>query len=372
MWNKLFLTLLLFGISNEIFTDNLREKPIENRNLYLPFLLFLEPYPTTPTVIEKGKFSVDSGMAISNMIDNNNAFVDGTSGYSKYKPIYWKNYSDSFFNSKITPNTYYLSDYINYGRLEQQSHIKVDAEIERFHTKISYGLFKNIEVGFEITALSYNTGIFDKPITGYHRAVGIPYPLRDIYPDNKFGFELTDNTKYLIKGKPGTGLGDSVLDVKWQLRAQNGILPALAWINTIKIPTGNINLSMGTGKLDVATGISTKWNFYQFFSFLNLFGIIPSDPFNSREIHIKPFGAASTTLGYSFTEGFSVVGQMEIKGSPYRSGIKLLNQPAVILSFGFNWKIFSACALRVNFTEDPITRTVPDVSAHTSILCMSN
>ncbi len=370
MLYRFIILILLVGFSGNVTGDNLRERPIENRNLYLPFLLFLEPYATTPLTINKGKISVDSGIAISNMIDDNNAFIDGTSGYPKYKPLYWRNYSNLYFQGQITPTTYYLSELLTYGRLEQQSHLKVDSEIERFHNKISYGLFKNFEIGLEVTLLSYNTGVFDKPITGYHRAIGIPYPLRDIYPDNKFHFELTDNTKYLIKGKPGTGTGDSVLDMKWLFKLQTGFIPALAWINSFKIPTGNKSLFMGSGRADIATGISAKWNFYNFYSFLNLFGIIPSDPFNSREIHIKPFGTASTTLGYSFTDNFSLLAQLEIKGSPYHSNIKLLNKSAVILSFGFNWKIFSTCALRVNIMEDPITRTIPDVSAQSSLLCM--
>lgn len=372
MRNKIILVLLLYGISQEISSDPLRERPIENRNLYLPFLLFLEPYSTTPVTLEKGKVSADSGLAISNMIDNNNAYADSVSGYSKYKPFFWTNYSEAFSDGRLTPNSYYLSEYLTYGRLEQQSNVKLDGEIERFHAKISYGLFKNFEIGIEITALSYNTGIFDKPITGYHRGVGIPYPLRDIYPNNQFNFELTDNSHYLIKGKVGTSSGDSVFDTKWGLRKQAGILPALAWINSVKIPTGNVNFFMGSGKLDVATGFSSKWNFYKFYKFLNVFGIIPSDPFHSRDVHIKPFATASSTIGYSFNENFSILTQVDVKGSPYRSGITMINQPAILWSFGFNWKFGTSCALRVNFTEDPVTRTVPDVSAQGSVLCISN
>ncbi len=371
MLDKIILTLFLLAFSKEILSDSLRERPIESRNLYLPFLLFLEPYPTTPISLEKGQVSIDSGIAISNMIDNNNAGTD-VGGYSKYKPFYWGSYAEAFSNGNLTPNSYYLSEYLNYGRLEQQSHIRMDAEIERFHAKLSYGLFKNFEIGLEITALSYNTGILDGPITGYHRAINIHYPLRDLYPNDQFAFSLTDNTKTLIKAKTGTSSGDSVLDGKWQLLSQSGWIPAFAWVNSIKIPTGNSNLYMGTGKVDVASGISTKWNFYRFFKFLNVFGIAPSDPFNSREVHIKPYAAASSTLGYSFTENFSAVTQVDVKGSPYHSGIKMINQTAILWSFGLNWKIFTSCALRANLTEDPITRTVPDVSVQSSLLCMMN
>ena len=371
MLNKLILTILIIIFSSKIESDNLRERPIENRNLYLPFILFLEPYPTTPVTLEKGKFSLDSGMAISNMIDNNNAGTD-LGGYSKYKPLFWNNYAEAFSNRSLTPSSYYLSEYINYGRLEQQSHLKMDAEIERFHAKLNYGLWDKFEIGLEVTALSYNTGIFDGPITGYHRAINIPYPLRDIYPNDRFNFSLSDSTKTVIKSKTGTGFGDAVLDGKWQLSSQNGWLPTIAWVNSIKIPTGNTNLYMGSGKVDLSSGISAKWNFDKFFKFINLFGVSPSDSLNSREIHIKPFAAISSTLGYSFTENFSAVTQIEVKGSPYNSGIKMINQTAILWSFGFNWKIFTTCALRANLTEDPITRTVPDVSVQSSLLCMMN
>ena len=90
---------------------------------------------------------------------------------------------------------------------------------------------------------------------------------------------------------------------------------------------------------------------------------------DNREIHIKPFAAVSSTLGYSFTENFSTVTQIDIKGSPYHSEIKLINQPAILWSFGLNWKIFSTCAFRANLTEDPITRSVPEISVQSSLLC---
>ncbi|HNC55976.1 MAG TPA: DUF3187 family protein, partial [Leptospiraceae bacterium] len=306
----------------------------------------------------------------SNMIDNNNAQTD-YAGYTKYKPLFWSNYSDSFFGGRLTPLSYYLSEYFNYGSLEQQSHLKLDAEVERFHTKLSYGLFENFEIGFEITALSYNSGIFDGGINAYHRAVAIPYPLRDIYPNDQFAFSITDNHKPLVQAKPRTGLGDSVIDSKWRFLTQNNWIPTLAWVNTIKIPTGNSNYYMSSGKSDLATGFSAKWNFSDFFHFLNVFFVNTNDPFYSRDVKVKPYAAASYTIGYTLTEKFSAVTQIEYKGSPYHSSIQMINQSPVLWSFGFNWKIINSCSLRGNLTEDPITRTVPDISFQSSILCIS-
>lgn len=366
----LFISILIFGLS-EILADNLTERPIENRNLYLPFIFFLEPYPTTPITLKKGSFSIDSGLAISNMIDNNNAATD-YSGYTKYKPFFWSSYVDTFFGGNLNPTNYYLSDFFNYGRLEQQNHLKMDAEIERFHAKLAYGLFENFELGVEFTALSYNTGFLDAPITTYHRAIDIPYPLRDIYPNNQFAFSMTDSYQPLIQAKPRTGLGDTVLDGKWKLSAQNALLPALAWINTIKIPTGNTDYYMGSGKPELATGVSAKWNWNNFFQFLNIFGIKTSDPFHSKDVHVKPYAAASYSIGYKVTENFSAVTQVDYKGSPYHSSIHLINQNPVLWSFGFNWKLSNQCSLKTNLTEDPITRTVPDISFQTSLLCIKD
>ncbi|HNC56365.1 MAG TPA: hypothetical protein PLP33_13025, partial [Leptospiraceae bacterium] len=76
---SLLIILLSF---QKIAADNLVERPIENRNLYLPFIFFLEPYPATPVTLKKGSLSIDSGMALSNMIDNNNAQTD-YAGYTK-------------------------------------------------------------------------------------------------------------------------------------------------------------------------------------------------------------------------------------------------------------------------------------------------
>ena len=38
--------------------------------------------------------------------------------------LFWNNYAEAFSNRSLNPRSYYLSEYINYGRLEQQSNLK--------------------------------------------------------------------------------------------------------------------------------------------------------------------------------------------------------------------------------------------------------
>ncbi len=363
--------LFYFSFLQFAYADPVQERPIENRNLYIPNIFFFEPYPTTPKAIGEKKVSYLTGFSAANMIDNNNALGD-RSDISKIKPIYWSALANEFYDGKLNFQSYSNADFYLYGKLEQQRNVFVDVEVYRANHRVSYGLSKKIEVSAEVTILSYNKGFLDSVITGYHRAINTAYPLRDIYPDDKFHYSISDSSRILINAKPRTSLGDSVFDIKWQFLDGSKYYPMMALIVGTKIPTGHVAYSMGTGFFDFAGGLSMKYNFYDFFLFSNSFVKTNHKFFKSDEIQIIPTFQTAFTIGYHITERWAPIIQIEYKSSPYKTEIFPLFQPSIILSFGFNYKYSESCSSRFHIAEDPAfeSRTVPDVGGQISVFCI--
>ena len=362
---------LFFLIGKSLFSDVSHIRPIENRNLYLPNLFFIEPYPTTSQVVEKGKSYWTVAYSNSNMIDDNNALVDKSS-YPKWKPFYNQKIAENAYEGQITPFTYYNTEYYYYGRLAEQQRVRIDAEVSRGSFKYAYGIRDKLELGVELTLLSYNTGILDKPITAYHRASGIPYPLRDIYPDNKMSFIMTDSTSTIINAKPRTGLGDSVVDLKWNLLAENSFIPSLSLVSLVKIPTGFRNYAMSSGKFDLGGGVVLQNSWKDFVFFLNGYISTANQSFNSDQIRTKStVFHSSFTIGYKWTEKLFLLVQGEYKTSPYKTRIFPLYQEVVMLSFGFNYKVLDSCSVKFNLAEDPYfqSRVVPDITGQLAFTC---
>ncbi len=368
---KTGLIFFLILSSIKVLADKLQERPIENRNLYAPNLFFLEPYPTTPITIGEKKYSFQTGLSISNMIDNNRAYGDSL-GYKNFRPLFWDFISNEFYNGEKNLSSLYNSDFYFYGKLAEQRNVAIDLEVYRANAKISYGLAKNLELGFEITALSFNRGFLDKPIDFYHRITAVPYPVRDIYEDNKFDYQISDSSKIITKSKPRTGLGDSILDLKYLVLSEKTFIPSLAFVTTAKIPTGNFSYQMTNGKMDYSIGVSSMKKVNDFFLIVNLFAVTNSRFFKSENIKIVNSYQAAFTIGYHLTKKWAPIVQLEYKTSPYKTEISPLFQPAILISFGFNYKIKDSCSLRANVIEDPAqeSRTVPDVGFQFNLFCI--
>ena len=299
------------------FSESIAEYPLEIRNQYPPFLIFLEPYPLSPEILAKGESTLAMDIAQSNSV--------------QYK--------------KSVRTT-----------------AKIDLEVTRTTFRYHYGINRFLEAGFELSMISLTKGIGDSGIIGYHNALGLPNGNHDYYNMFSFQYEISEGRDQYFNLKPVTAPGDSVLFLKSRLLPESKFLPAVSLVLYAKLPTGSLKAGTGSGKADGAIGLVLKKSTSLFNFYLNLVGVGVANPFRNMQSYAGSYGYGIFTIEYKYSRTLSVLMQYDYKMSPYHSALNQLRTPASILSFGFNKILFENHVLQMSFSEDLTHYTVPDVS----------
>lgn len=351
------LVVILFAFSNHIYSDEKREFPLDIRNNYAPTFLYLDPQAVSPTTLSKGKSSLSTNFSQSSDIKDSNLYVN------QPVPFYLQRLLLKDYFQKRYPEewqAYLASDIYRFGRLETQNRVNIDLEASYFYMRYNYGLTDKIEAGIQISAISYNSGIMDSFINSYHTAIGVKTG-KELVPNNKYSYNISDTTGNPISTPPRTGLGDTVLSTKWNLKksTENGFSYAL--VALLKVPTGNLRYEMGSGRVDGSIGLAVKYKYNRWIGYLNLYGVGVSNPFLNSDLSLRSFVSTTVTLEYQISKALSVLAQVDGKSSAYRSYSFFLSRPQVMGSLGLNWNVRETSVLQFSFTED-ITISVPDIT----------
>ncbi len=353
----LILSILPFVVSfSPIYSDSRTEYPLDIRNNFAPTFLHLDPQSVSPTTLPKGKSYFTSGYSFGSDIKESNLNIDKDIPYTYQRPILMNYFIDRY---PTTLGSYIASDFYRFGRLENQNRTSIDLETSLFNMRYNYGITNNIEMGFQVSVISYNSGSMDNIINSYHSAIGVRTG-KEYSPNNEYRYKLTDGyTNTFLGTPPRTGMGDSVLSLKWNLinSPENGF--SLALVSSAKIPTGSMKYEMSNGRGDASAGFSLKYKKDKWIGYFNGYGVYVSNSFGNPDIKLRSFGSASITLEYLLHPKISILAQLDGKSSAFSSHTVYLSRPIVMFSMGANWKVRSTSVLQFSFTED-ITITVPD------------
>ncbi len=351
-------SLIFFFLSSSIYSDNRTEYPLDIRNNFAPTFLHLDPQSVSPSTLPKGKSYFTSGYSFSSDIKESNLNVDKDIPYTYQRPFLMNYFKNRY---PTTLGSYIASDFYRFGRLENQNRTSIDLETSYLNMRYNYGITNNIEMGFQISAISYDSGTLDNVINSYHSAIGVRTG-KEISPNNEYRYNLTDGyTNTFLGTPPRTGMGDSVLSFKWNLRnsPENGF--SMALVSSAKIPTGSMKYEMSNGRGDASAGFSVKYKKDKWIGYFNGYGVYVSNSIGNPDIKLRSFGSASITLEYLLHPKISILTQFDGKSSAFSSHTVYLSRPIVMFSMGGNWKIRSTSVLQFSFSED-LTITVPDIT----------
>ncbi len=353
----LFLFLQLF-FSYSIYSDSRTEYPLDIRNNFAPTFLHLDPQSVSPSTLPKGKSYFTSGYSFSSDIKESNLTVDKGLPYTYQRP-FLMNYFKNRYPTDL--GAFIASDFYRFGRLENQNRTSVDLETSLFFMRYNYGITDKIELGLQVSVLSYNSGGLDNIINSYHSIIGVKTG-KEIAPNNEYRYNLTDGyTNTFIGTPPRTGMGDSMLSLKWNLvnSSENGF--SLALVGSAKIPTGSMKYEMSNGRADGSAGFSMKYKKDRWIAYFNGYAVYVSNSFGNPDIKLRSFGSSSTTIEYLLHPKISILAQLDGKSSAFSSHTVYLSRPIVMFSMGANWKIRNTSVLQLSITED-LTITVPDIT----------
>ncbi|MCE9501879.1 MAG: DUF3187 family protein [Leptospira sp.] len=321
LW-KILLLFLAFPYVNPAGAED--KGPLEVRNNFPLFLLFMNPLPESANTMQKGNFSLLQTAMQSN-----------TSIYSsRYKPLF----------------------------------MQADLEVTRLSWTLNYALSDRIEIGAEIPAIYLSKGVMDSGIHAFHLALGLPDSNRGFITDYSFNFKLYDYANQLIDvKKPTIGVGDATFKSKIQILKESDFLPSLSLSPAIKAPTGKLNNGTGSGKADYGSGILLKKSFGPFSIYLNIFYIKPGEAIHSTDVALRAYTSTTFAVEYHSSETLSIILQANDLSSPYRSSDPALNGRATEFSFGFKQNLNKKTIWQLSFTEDLTHQTTPDIGFNFSL-----
>jgi hypothetical protein len=204
---------------------------------------------------------------------------------------------------------------------------------------LRYGLTSKLEVGFELPFLYRYTGFMSGMIEAVERATTGLSPARSALRNVNYVYNITRNGQQVINGTKGAlGLGDSMVQVKYQLVRETSVMPALSLRTAIKLPTGDENEFFGSGSPDFGLGLTvekalgSRWVLYG-----NLNGVAPTGRIAGFALYPTIMGMAAAE--YLMLENLSLTLQFDYYTTPFRNvGLEVFDKGVSELVAGFSYR----------------------------------
>jgi len=204
---------------------------------------------------------------------------------------------------------------------------------------LRYGATSKLEIGLEIPLLYRWTGFMSGMIEGVERATTGLSPPRSALSGVSYSYNVTRHGQQIVNGTNGAlGLGDSTIQVKYQLFKETSLLPALSLRTAIKLPTGDESEFFGSGSPDVGIGVAlektlgSRWIVYGNFN-----GVFPTGRIASLPLY--PTFAGIAAAEYLWSEDLSLTLQFDYYTTPFRHvGLEVFDKGVTDLVAGFSYR----------------------------------
>jgi hypothetical protein len=131
--------------------------------------------------------------------------------------------------------------------------VQIDFELITLTLRIRKKILPSTEASLELPFFSFNSGILDDFLIGYHRLFDLPDYGRSNRPLNSFLYEVTRNGKTVIKGKAGEiAPGDVKAGVKHLIYDGD---PLVSLYGFLEFPSGDPDRGYGNGDFDYGAAI---------------------------------------------------------------------------------------------------------------------
>jgi len=253
--------------------------------------------------------------------------------------------------------------------------LQIDLEVSRITIDLRYGIHDNLEIGLEIPYISLSSGYLDNFVEGFEDGIGARTPRsRERQGSYEFDYSFMYNGRYLIQKKHSSdGIGDMVLNAKYQLVREGGMLsPNLSLRSAVKFPTADKDDLLGSGEFDYGIGLLLDKGF---FNKLRLY-LGASIAFIERPSFLSDLGidehlfSGMAAMEYFFRDRFSLVMQVSGNSTPYpKSSTNPLDNDAYEFCLGVNytWKEKTNISWNFALVENINSASSPDFTFHTGL-----
>ncbi len=146
-----------------------------------------------------------------------------------------------------------------YSELPAGATAQVKFETLRSGLFLRYGATSRLEVAVEIPMLYRYTGFMSGMIEAVEKATTGLSPARSALSQVSYIYNVSRNGQQIVNGTNGAlGLGDSMIQAKYQLLRESSFMPALSVRTAIKVPTGVEHEFLGSGSPDFGLGVAQE------------------------------------------------------------------------------------------------------------------
>lgn len=256
-------------------------------------------------------------------------------------------------------------EYSNTYYQEQNNHwdVLIDMEMMVVDLSMVYGIAPKLAFRLDMPFVSMNDGFLDGFLGNYHDFIGVGNYDREDRPGDTFGYRVSKDGELWIDGHSGALQGaDVTVSIQYALTgADDRQAMASALLLSIKAPTGNEALGIGSGANDLGLYWPTQWAAKPWSFYVMPSIALIGDPHTlgadvSARNSYGIFGGAA----YDYSERLTLLAQLIYYSSPIEeTGISSLDDGTLGLDVGFHYQLKNDWIFEFAFCED-LTRAAPD------------
>ncbi len=241
----------------------------------------------------------------------------------------------------------------------------LDGETRRVRMDYRRGFSDRFELGTELSWVWHESGSLDSLISGWHDFFGLPQGNRDNAPDDRLLFHyLAPGADPIELQRNVNGFGDLRIGAAWLL--QRNPRSSIALRTSIKLPTGDSAVLLGSGGTDVTFGVvgdlSRLWNIDSLQGNYRLHAIRlgRSDVLTNHTRRMV--GQLSGGLAYRVTHKLEIMAQSTWRSAAFDAEVAPLGDWSMSLTFGAAFVTESGLRVSLAVGEDIRVESTPDVT----------
>jgi len=204
---------------------------------------------------------------------------------------------------------------------------RLDLEMTHANLQARLGLGPDWEVGMDLPIIATHGGFMDAFVDKFETFIDYERILRRkerrLNTENEFTYRVTRNDTTVLRGvEDRVGVGDLAIQAKWaapQFReTETG--PAAALRMALKLPTGDPDAALGSGRPDLAFGAALEKTLGRWSLYANLNVTVPiGDRFSGPHLTVHPIFSGLLGAEYRLTPTLALVGHVSANSPPFRN-----------------------------------------------------
>jgi hypothetical protein len=329
-------------------------RPVETRELLVPYVVFLNPFPESAELLGPGAARLTVSISDSNSWAGTDAFRSLPAPAPGVRRTIDQALLDNFLAANPGADLFL-----------------VDAEVLWTDLIFRAGVHERLDLGIDIPLIRYSGGFMDATIEEFHKSTGFSNDGRPNFERDQFNLALyLGGSDLFIDGTPdGLGVGDVTLSARAGLMENRAAGIFLAAMGYLKLPTGSEEDLHGSGNIDFGGQVlfthQMERQAYHLSAGVTILGdwdLVPEiDPANTV--------FCSATYEYLLWRNLTVLGQLGFTSSPYRDATDDdLADPSSRINVGFRWNFSSGLSIDALIEENLFwTNASADFGLHVGV-----